>query len=48
MKFKHDIDDGDMVVIERIVERICKSVDEVSKSITNVADAVKNKKLELK
>lgn len=48
MKFKHDIDDSDLKVIERMIIRVCATGDNIAGAIKAVADAISNKKMELK
>lgn len=43
--FDIDINDKDLTVIERIVERICKSIDGVAVSFNEIAKAIREKKI---
>jgi len=43
-----NIDDKDLLLIESIVKRVCRSLDGMSAAVTRVAEAVEKKKLELK
>jgi len=46
--FDVNIDDKDLQVIKDIVERVCKSIDNIANSMQGIAKAIENKKLELK
>ena len=46
--FDVNIDDKDLQVIKDIVERVCKSIDNIANSMQSIAQAIENKKLELK
>lgn len=44
---KIDIDDKDLLLVEAIVKRVCKSIDGMSEAIAKVAEAVEKKKMRL-
>ncbi len=48
MKLKHDINDADLKTPERMVIRICASIDGIAGAVKLMANAIHDKELHLK